>query len=186
MNIDKQKFIFMYEVNAFKTLTDSQHKGLSDLLTFIEADPEINNEGWAAYMLATAKHETADTFLPIAEYGKGKGRKYGEPDVETGFVYYGRGFVQLTWAGNYKTMGKVLGVDLYHDPDLAMVPEIAYKIMSYGMMHGSFTGVSLKKYIHDGAYDYVNARRIINGTDCADKIAGYALKIAGVLRECIA
>lgn len=181
--IDIEKFLFMYEVNAFKPLSDSQHKGLSDVLIFMNSDENISDVRWFAYMLATTKHETADTWLPIAEYGKGKGLKYGQPDPATGFVYYGRGYVQLTWPGNYKTMGKVLGVDLYHDPDLALIPEIAYKIMSYGMRNGTFTGASLKRFINDEQCDYLNARRIINGLDCAEKISGYAVKFEAILKE---
>jgi predicted chitinase len=134
-------------------------------------------------MLATTKHETADTFLPIAEYGRGQGLKYGTPDPTTGFVYFGRGFVQLTWGGNYATMSKHVGEDLYRNPDLAMRPDIAYKIMSYGMRNGSFTGVGLSKYINSEKCDYVNARRIINGTDNADKIAGYAVKFETILTQ---
>ena len=33
--------------------------------------------------------------------------------------------------------------------------------------------------------DYVNARRIINGTDVADRIAGYATKLEAMLRQSV-
>ena len=112
-------------------------------------------------------------------------RKYGMPDVGTGFVYYGRGYVQLTWPGNYKTIGKAIGYDLYHNPDLALEPNIAYSVMSYGMRHGSFTGARLAQHINDKKCDYVEARRIINGTDCAEKIAGYAAKFERILAASI-
>jgi len=186
VNIDKSKFLFIYETNAFKPINnDSYHQGLVDLLGFIEADENIIDPRWAAYMLATTYHETAITWLPIAEYGKGKGKKYGVPDPTTGQIYYGRGYVQLTWPGNYKTIGKILGIDLYHHPDAAMNPETAYKIMSYGMRNGSFTGAALKQHINDQKCDYSNARRIINGTDCAEKIAEYAVKFENILKETI-
>lgn len=184
MNIDKAKFLFMYEVNAFKPLSDSQHEGLMELLTCIEADDKITDMQWVAYMLATTYHECQMTWQPIEEYGKGEGKKYGMADSVTGHVYYGRGYVQLTWADNYKAVGKAIGADLYHHPELALQPDIAYKIMSYGMRRGAFTGVGLAKYIHDGACDYVNARRVINGMDCAEKISGYAVKFENILKEC--
>lgn len=185
MNIDKDKFLFLYQESHFKALTDNQKSGLIALISFIESDVNMLDPRWVSYCLATAFHECAGTWMPIAEYGKGKGMKYGSPDVN-GQVFYGRGFVQLTWAGNYKSMGKVCGVDLYNNPDLAMQSDIAYKIMSYGMRNGTFTGASLKQKIHDDVCDYVNARRIINGTDCANKIAGYAEKFEAILKESVA
>jgi hypothetical protein len=181
MQIDKDKFLFLYQ-GEYGTLNDHQRQGLSDLLGFMESDELICDIRHFAYMLATTKHETANTFLPIEEYGKGKGLKYGQPEPETGLVYYGRGYVQLTWPGNYKTMGKVLGVDLYHDPSLALLPEIAYKIMSYGMYHGTFTGAYLGQKIKDDKCDYFGARRIINGIDCAEKIVSYAEKFEDILK----
>ena len=61
---------------------------------------------WLAYTLATSFWETAHTMWPIEEWGKGQGQPYGMPDPATAQVYYGRGFVQLTWKANYATMGK--------------------------------------------------------------------------------
>lgn len=181
--IDKEKFLFLYQGN-YGTLEQAKFDGLSNLIDFINADPNVTNISWISYMLATTKHETANTWLPIAEYGKGKGKSYGIPD-KSGKTFYGRGFVQLTWADNYKALGKALGVDLYANPDLAMDPHTAYSIMSYGMRRGAFTGVGLSKYINETKCDYLNARRIINGTDCAAKIAAYAVTLEEMLRESI-
>lgn len=139
-----------------------------------------------AYMLATTYHETAGTMQPIEEYGKGKGRVYGKPDPITGHTYYGRGFVQLTWKQNYKTMGDLLGIDLVNKPDLALKPDIATQILFEGMLQaksykGDFTGKCLEDYFNDKKDDPVNARRIINGTDKANLIAGYHYKFLEVL-----
>lgn len=183
MKIDKDKFLFIYEQEQFKTLTESAQEGLVDLLTFMEADEHLDDLRWCGYMLATVFHEVAGTWHPIAEYGKGKGQRYDSPDPVTKLVYYGRGYVQLTWAGNYKTIGKILGYDLYNNPDLALQPDIAYQVMSYGMRHGTFTGASLKRYFSDKTTDPVNARRIINGTDKAELIAGYYNKFMTILSE---
>lgn len=184
MKIDKDKFLWLYQEQEFKPLEGAKEKGLCDLLGFIEKDDKITDLRWVAYMLATTFHECAGTWQPISEYGKGKGLKYGSPDPVTGKTYYGRGYVQLTWKDNYLTMGKILDVDLVNNPDLAMKPEIAYGIMTWGMRKGMFTGVGLPKYINGEKCDYVAARKIINGTDKAELIAGYAVKFEKILKEC--
>ena len=176
---------------AFNTkLTQSQVDGLESILNSIEQDPDITDVRWAAYMLATVKHECADRWQPIEEYGKGKGRKYGSPVTVKGSdgkaytnVYYGRGYVQLTWDYNYKSLSTAIGLNdsLYINPALALDPVDAYKIMSHGMRHGTFTGKKLADYIHESACDYKNARRIINGLDKWDIIQGYAQKLQKVL-----
>lgn len=183
MKFDVEKFLFLYanEYGAFKDKRKSD--GLADLLQFIEEDEAVSDIRWAAYMLATVKHECAGTWQPIAEYGKGVGRKYGIPDPRTGKTYYGRGFVQLTWYDNYATMGRIFGIDLLHEPDLAMRPEVAYQIMSHGMRKGSFTGKRLGMYIDGDKCDYIGSRRIINALDCAEAIAGYATTLERLLRE---
>lgn len=193
--MDKQKFLTLYQ-KKYKTLPARAQSDLQVLLAFIAADPAFTSPDapttyapfksahhlrQAAYMLATAKHETANTFAPIEEYGRGKGLPYGKPDPENGHIYFGRGYVQLTWARNYRTMGKALGLPLYAKPELALRYNVAYKIMSYGMTHGTFTGVALRRYINEGKTDYQNARKIINGTDKADLIAGYATAIEQML-----
>lgn len=178
--IDPDKFIFLYEQQYFSTLNDNQRGGLTDLLGFINADDKVTDPRWIAYMLATTYHETDHTWLPIEEYGKGKGRPYGKP-ADNGQVFYGRGYVQLTWADNYKTMSTITSRDLYNHPEQAMIPAVAYKIMSYGMRNGSFTGVGLSRYFNDTKTDPINARRIINGTDQAELIAGYYDKLLAMV-----
>jgi hypothetical protein len=127
-----------------------------------------------AYMLATAFHETARTMQPIREYGRGKGKKYGVKDPATGHVYYGRGYVQLTWKFNYQKAKDEIGPDFVADPDLALFPAYAAKILFDGCMAGWFTGKALATYINAERCDYANARRVVNGTDKAQLIAGYA------------
>jgi putative chitinase len=182
--IDRDKFLFLYS-GKYGVLKPSQIQGIATLLESLEGDTCITDPRHAAYMLATVKHECAGTWQPIEEYGKGKGYKYGIPSPKTGKAYYGRGYVQLTWAENYIAMSKPLGVNLYQKPELALDPKVAYQIMSYGMRKGSFTGKKLAHYIEGEKCDYINARRIINGTDCAEKIAGYAEIIEEMLTQCV-
>lgn len=187
MQFDREKFFIEYR-RAFlqqadgsaKPLKQEQVEGMEMLLNNIEGDQDITDSRWVAYMLATVKHETAGTFQPIREIGRGKGRSYGIPDPITKQVYYGRGYVQLTWKRNYQKYAEITGEDLLNDPDLAMMPSVAYQIMSHGMRTGGFTGKRFSDYLSLGA-DYVNARRIINGLDKAQLIAAYARKFETVL-----
>lgn len=136
---------------------------------------ELNDLRWLAYILATTYHETAHTFQPIEEYGKGRGRKYGRPDKKTGHCYYGRGYVQLTWLRNYQLFTDRYGVDFVNQPELALVPEHAVKILFDGMISGLYTGVGLPKYFAQHT-DWIGARKIVNGEDKDVLIAGYAQK----------
>lgn len=135
-----------------------------------------------AYILATAYHETAHTMQPIREYGRGKGRKYGVPAGPFGHVYYGRGYVQLTWLENYAKASQKIGVDFVKEPDRVMEPRLAAAIMFDGMAEGWFTGKKLGDYIIGTKVDYRSARRIINGTDKAAQIAGYAVAFEKALK----
>ena len=158
----------------------------------------------AAYMLATAWHETATRMLPIEEYGKGKNRTYGTwyrnsigalysfidgsrrsayLHNDYPYLYYGRGYVQLTWYFNYESASKKIGVDFLNNPDLVMNKNHAVKIMVQGMKDGWFTGKKLSDYINQSKKDYEGARRIINGTDKAKLIAGYAETFEKALRS---
>jgi putative chitinase len=148
---------------------------------------------WLAYMLATAYHETARTMQPIREYGQRPYFDKYEPYTRVGKVlgntvsgdgarFKGRGYVQLTGRRNYALAGKKLGVDLVSNPDLALDPHHAARIMFEGMIDGWFTGKKLTDYFNDSKSDWVNARRIINGTDKAQTIAGYAKTFYDALR----
>jgi hypothetical protein len=178
----------------FGGLDQSQVNGLESLLSGIEQDPDVSDVRWAAYMLATVKHECANKFTPLEEYGKGKGRKYGSPVkvVSAGKtynnVYYGRGYVQLTWDYNYKNLGAALGLgdQLLTNPALALDPATAYRIMSYGMRNGTFTSKKLADTISGTKCDYTNSRKIINGLDKAALIAGYATNFENILRGSMA
>lgn len=128
---------------------------------------------WLAYMLATVFHECAQTMQPITETG---GLKYLKS--KRYYPWYGRGFVQLTWLPNYQAMNKLLkaagfNADIVADPDLAKRLDVATFIMFEGMIRGTFTGKKLSSYFNKTTNDPRDARRIINGTDKMDLIAGY-------------
>jgi putative chitinase len=147
--------------------------GLTAVLDYWESNSSKKDDRWLAYALATAHHETDRTFRGIEEYGKGKNKQYGKIDPDTGVAYYGRGLVQLTWRKNYKSMGDLLGVDLVHHPEKALDLNVATKVLFVGMTRGIFTTKKFADYFNNNADDWVNARRIINGKDKANLIAGY-------------
>jgi len=157
-------------------LSQKQVDGIEALLAATEGLPVSHR----AYLLSTAKHETADTMQPIAEYGKGKGKPYGKPG-RYGQAQYGRGYVQLTWDANYEKADKALGLNgaLLKDFNLAMQPTIAAQILVRGCSEGWFTGKKLSDYLPG---DYRGARRVVNGLDKADLIAGYARSFEAALR----
>ncbi len=176
---------------SFGYITQSQVNEISFLIAEFDKDKSITYPH-AAYMLGTTWWETAKTMLPIEEYGKGKGKKYGKHyDIDGSIykgldhIYYGRGYVQLTWLSNYAMARDKIGVDFVNNPDYALHREHAVKILITGMKEGWFTGRSLSTYLprHQCSYkDYVNARRIINGTDKAQAIANIAIVFERALR----
>tara|TARA_R110002111_G_scaffold131308_2_gene196317 strand:+ start:344 stop:829 length:486 start_codon:yes stop_codon:yes gene_type:complete len=97
------------------------------------------------------------------------------------YPWHGRGFVQLTWQRNYVRAGKALDMDLITDPDRVMEPDISVKILVRGCMEGWFTGRSIPDYITLQRSDFVNARRVVNGTDRAENIAKIAEKYDSAL-----
>jgi len=82
------------------------------------------------YIIATALWETNHTCRPVTEaywlspewHMTHLFPKYG--------LYWGRGYVQLTWESNYRKFGKLLGIDLIKYPELEE-PERVVGIISH-------------------------------------------------------
>lgn len=185
-----RKLFFDGHRTHFGKLIQDQVDALEELLSYMEQDARLTDVRWAAYMFATVKLETGDTFRPIREYGRGKGRKYGIPHPKTGLVYYGRGLTQNTWYENYLALTQAWNkqhpdeqLDFTKNPDLFLEMRYSYWAMSYGMRTGLYTGKRLSHYINDKGCNYVLARKIINGQDKAQLIAGWAKSFEGILTE---
>ncbi len=168
-------------------LSQQQVDGIEALLAATQGLPIT----FRAYLMATAAHETDQTMQPITEYG---GRKYFEkydtgklakalgntPEADgDGYLFRGRGYVQLTGRANYVKAGAALGLDLLHKPDLALQPTVAALILVRGCGDGWFTGKKLSDYLPGS---YLGARRVVNGQDDAGLIAGYAREFEAALR----
>lgn len=149
----------------FGKLSQSQVDGYNILLDATKDLPIP----YRAYILATAYYETAHTMQPIEEYGHGRGHPYGKPTGPYNKIYYGRGYVQLTWGYNYQFAQNKLSVPLYEHPELALDPHVASRIIVEGMTEGWFTGKKLRDYSN-----YYDMRKTVNGLDKADLIASYA------------
>jgi hypothetical protein len=134
-----------------------------------------------AYVLATAWHETNATMLPVIEaYWLSEGWRKRNLRY---YPYYGRGYVQLTWEGNYKKAGDILGFDFVNNPKLVQNPQYAAIILVIGSRDAWFTEYRLSDFINRRKKDYVGARKIINGTDDDDLIANYATIFEKALRS---
>jgi putative chitinase len=155
--------------------TAAQRSGVKALVDAFASDGD-DDKRKLAYILATARHETGGKYQPVREIPpKRKLAAYWRDDPPgSGLVYYGRGLPQLTWRRNYATFGKLLGVDLVGQPDLALVLATSARITVIGMMRGLFTGKKLGDYFTKTTTDWENARRTVNGMDKAGLIASYA------------
>ena len=156
-----------------------------------------------AYVLATAFHETAATMQPVREtlarsdaeairrldraFAEGRLKAVRTPywrRDEEGKCWLGRGLVQLTHRRNYEAMSQLTGVDLLADPGRALDMDVSVAILIGGMRRGSFTGHRLEDYFRPDrpeGPDWVGARRIINGRDRAELVAGHAREFARAL-----
>ncbi len=135
--------------------------------------------------------------------GRPYGKEIVVTDPKTKSVYknkyYGRGYVQLTWGYNYQRIDHQLGhgkypnknrtktadfnkgftissttKSIYLNPEKALNKENAYIGLVWGMQKGIYTSKKIGDYISGVKIDYINARRVINGTDSASEIASYA------------
>jgi hypothetical protein len=191
MMLDHDKWLAAY-AKAYGHVAPAHQQGIEFLLSAIETDAAIADVRWAAYMMATVKHECADQWQPLEEFGKGAGRPYANPVTVIGpdgqahvNRYYGRGYVQITWKDNYARVGKAIGMsdELLLHPEKALDPSVAYRIMSDGMRRGLFSGRKLTDYINDHSCDYRQARQIINGLDQADRIKAYSEAIESMFTQ---
>nr|WP_114950259.1 hypothetical protein [Rhizobium phaseoli] len=202
VHMDRMFFFDAVREEVFKgELTQPQVEGITAILDAWERRFAPADRRWLAYILATAYHETAYTIQPVREtlaqsdaraveileaaFAAGRlswvKTPYWRPD-EDGCCWLGRGLVQLTHKRNYEAMSALTGIDLVADPDRAMEMDAAVTILIEGMLQGSFTGHKLADHLNATTEDWVNARRIVNGTDRAEKLAGYAKAFHAAMR----
>ena len=201
MAIDRRRFYGAYR-EVYGSLLQTQVDGHEAILDFWDSRSVLTDLRWLAYIMATAFHETGRRLQPVREgfcssdacsiravtrlYNQGRiSTNYALPH-DNGKSYFGRGLVQLTWGHNYKKAGRMIGVGdgAYDGPGLLLRMDVSTKVMCVGMLVGSFApGKNLERYFTATKSDWANARRIVNGKDKANLIAGYARNYYGFLQH---
>ena len=112
--------------------------------------------------LATVRVEVGRKYQSVEEISSGEQYEgwagLGNTQPGDGKKFKGRGYIQLTGRYNYTNYGKLLGLDLVNNPELALVPENAAKIfVAY------FKGKNVSQYCDSG--DWLKVRTLVNGTN---------------------
>lgn len=152
-------------------MTQPQVEGVTNILNYRDKNWPKMSDDELAYLLATVVHETAHKMQPVREMG---GERYLRSKKY--YPWVGEGLVQVTWKENAVKFGAKKPGDLLTWP-------IALRAAFEGMIKGMFTGKKLADYINKDRVDYVGARRIINGTDRAKLVAGYARAFRDAFRQ---
>jgi putative chitinase len=92
----------------------------------------------------------------------------GDEASGDGWLYRGRGLVQITGRRNYRAFG------IERAPEKALDPAIATRILINGMVCGVFSGKKLADCFSPAREDWAGARAIVNGRDRAQLVAGHA------------
>lgn len=204
--INKEHFINNYHRLFGKKLSEEKKNNIFTITDAFEADEGMKSLRWLAYILATGMHESNDTFKPVVEgyWIKPEAKRINAlynyyhknnrnalktifPNGKAGAAYYGRGrIVQLTHDFNYRLASLKLYKDerLIFDPDLIIRDVSCDMAVTFrGMREGWFTGYRLKQFfpMSSSKADWRRARKIINGLDKAELIAGYAMKFYDLL-----
>ena len=124
-------------------------RGISDRASMIAAVATIGTE--------------VSAFLPINEFGgdeyfkKYDGRTdLGNTHPGDGPRYHGRGYIQLTGRANYATYGTKLGIPLEQNPELALEPDVAAKVLAEYMKDRRIPALA-------AAGDWQGVRKAVNG-----------------------
>lgn len=178
------------EGELFPVMSQSQFLGIEDTLKCSAGKLPLS---WCAYVLSTEYHETAKRMQPVKE-GLNVSDEWRKKNLSY-YPWYGRGEIQLTHKFNYEFATKRLNelgikdsqgraIDLIKNPEQTLDPTVSTSILVYGMLEGWFTTKKLRDYLPAEASreNYRNARRIVNGTDRADLIAGYAVEFEKALK----
>ena len=188
--MNRQKFFEAVRAKPFGgTLNPSQVNGMNDLLDVWDRSG-FTDLMWLAYILGGVFHEVGRRMVPVREgfavtdagaraavaklYKAGRiSRNYAAPNA-AGVSFYGRGRIQNTFEANYKKLEKRFGHPFTTKPDLLLDSKIDAEVTIYGHAEGIWTGKKLGDYFNANKADWKQARRIVNGLDKADLIAGYA------------
>lgn len=205
--MDRAKFYDYVRGNLFGgSLSKSQVEGMENLLNVWESHFNDGPLNELAYDLATAWWETGQTMQPITERGPKSyfnkyepgtriGKVLGNTQPGDGYRFRGEGHVQNTGRRNASVATKRinqlfgLNVDLVKNPSERGDPFISAISLFLGNREGWWTGKDIDDYIDDkdesddeDLREFMNARRVVNGTDKAEKIGRAALHFENALK----
>ncbi len=183
-------------------MSQTQVEGMERLLdVWEEYYASDYDDRFLAYNMGTSYHETAHRMQPIMEMGgrryfnkydihhnPRKARMLGNTEPGDGYKFRGAGDVQNTGRRNARFASEKLNeafglnVDFEENPELRLDPFYSAHSLFLGNIQGWWTGKKLTQYIRTKA-DYRNARRVVNGTDRARLIAGYAVAFEEALEK---
>lgn len=149
LKFDIDKAIQLYQHSGKKT---SFPDSLRQVLKYAQTSDGINDIRELAYLLGTAKVESdyslqrwesdflcgkagvpyvnkpCQKALDYYRSTNGKLNYYTLGTDNKGLPYFGRGLIQLTGKGNYEYYGKLLGLNLVGNADLALQPKNSFDI----------------------------------------------------------
>jgi hypothetical protein len=121
--------------------------------------------------IATISVETG-SFLPLFEKRADPKKQPELYELQQKYYpsgYYGRGFIQLTWLDNYKAYGDALKVDLVKNPNLALNPKIAARILAYFFKKNKIPDAAalgnwekVRKLVNGGLIGYDNFKKVVD------------------------
>lgn len=128
------------------------------MLLMALATIRAESESFRPVAEAVSRFNTSPQGLPFDLYDHR--RDLGNQGPPDGWRYRGRGFVQLTGRANYAHYGPVvgLGARLVRDPDLALRPEMAGRLLGAFLVERR---LAIKEALLEG--DLARARRLVNG-----------------------
>ena len=163
-------------------LSDSMKPGIGSIFDAWEKSGDSSKER-LAYVLATARRESMETFKPVREAprcgseecrervigemlrkraeasGRAPRSNYAAADAK-GNRYYGRGFIQITTLDSYRAAAKRTGLPLVESPDTALDANVAALLLVRGMLegwHGSRKPLSF--YLNERKLDWIETRQ---------------------------
>jgi hypothetical protein len=113
----------------------------------------IASIGAEGYLFQPEKEAGSEAyFRRMYEFDRGLGNL--EPG--DGAKYCGRGFLPLVGRSGYSRFGRLVGTDLLDQPDLALDPAVAARILAYDFMLKGVPKAAAEE-------DWVKVRRLVHG-----------------------
>lgn len=108
--------------------TDTESGGFKSLVENLNYRPESLMRAFPTRVTSLAMAQQIIAGGPEAIANTVYGGRMGNTAPGDGFLYRGRGIIQLTGKSNYQRYGKMLGIDLVTNPDMASDPDVSGKI----------------------------------------------------------